>query len=306
MPKHFFETEQLLFPLNHVIDSDYRNLTEFCSRDVSVMLSAMRASDPQNTHVLNSSGYRGPEHGKVDLIAAGCSQTYGQGVQEEHTWPAMLSKMSGMSYANIAVPGTSVQTIIQSVMEYIQKHGKPKAVAVVLPSLYRFTFATRGDISIYEQHGNHDIPTVGVHDITMTPTGTIKDAVKNWPKYSRQPHDVTKVLSYEAALYLSMMSINHLIHYCKVANINLVISSWYENADEILSMKKERSWNVDFSSYVTIDKMNKLFKGSTPKVEDCHDNVDNHPYWHYGLDTAYHMGSHAHLHFAEAFYRKLK
>ena len=287
-------------------DLDYRQLTEFYSRSVSVMLEDMRKSDPRNDHVLNSNGYRGPEHGKVDIIAAGCSQTYGQGVQEKDTWPAILSKKLNMSYANIAIPGTSVQTIIQSVMNYIEMHGKPKVVAVLLPSLYRFTFVERTDISTYKARRQvSDIPGISVYDMTMTPNGNSKDAVANWPKLSKQPHDISKVLSYEAALYLSMMSINHLIHYCKVAEIQLVISSWYENADQILTEKKNRSWNVDFNCYVTIDKFEELFNGSTPHVEGCHDNVDNHPYWDYGLDTAYHMGSHAHIHFAETFAKEI-
>lgn len=318
---HAYESDQLsavVFNNIHV----FQQLTEPTLQEVVIDIRH-KSADPTE-YILNSNNFRGPDHGPTDLLIAGCSQTFGIGVSEEVTWGAKLSKMLGLSYANIALPGASPQTIVESIFSYIKEHGAPRAVCINFPSVYRFKIPTRADIATYpyghlnetlfesEQTTAPSTNSVIIRDMNMAPTGTSLDDVVNWQTYSKRPYDITKVLSYESALYLTMMSINYLIEYCKSANIHLVFTTWYPDADKFLSEKKRRTLSAEHKARNKMD-----MSGYTPlndietciwypeELGDCHLNEENLPFWDYGLDKPGHMGAHAHLHFAELFYRKL-
>jgi len=59
---------------------------------------------------VNAPGEQTPEH--VDVVAIGCSFTWGQGVESEMTYPQQLGKMLDVSIANLAMGGYgSVQSL---------------------------------------------------------------------------------------------------------------------------------------------------------------------------------------------------
>lgn len=321
---HVYEFDQLS---NNALHSpeNFQRLTEFTLHGIQSGTRELRYGDHDPvTYILNSDGFRGPEFGPVKLLAAGCSQTFGIGIKkEEDTWASLLAKMLDVSYANISRPGSSNASIVHSVISYIKKYGNPEIVCVNLPSLYRFTLPTRDDINNYKYIYNHqekNTTTAGnsnnspvyVQDLNMTPTGTEADDVVNWPIYGKRPYDITKVIPYEAALYLSMMEINHLIEYCRVAGIDLVFTTWYEDTAKFFSYKLDRinsldtvSFNqMDMSSYVVLDDLHKVIHDANKFVR-CHKNVEDKPDWDHGLDRTRHMGAHMHIHFAEMFYKKI-
>lgn len=70
----------------------------------------------------NSHGFRGPEFPEhVDVLAFGCSFTMGSGILEEHTWPAQLAKMSGLSVVNLGHSGSSNDTALRFADFYLPK-----------------------------------------------------------------------------------------------------------------------------------------------------------------------------------------
>lgn len=285
-------------------DHMYRAITEF---NLGAIHADAYKLDTKVSHILNSNGFRGPEFGLVDLLAAGCSQTYGMGIEEKDSWPALLNKKLNMSYANIAVPGISIQKIVESVILYIKKYGNPKVVCVVLPSLYRVSFVLRGDTLVFPYGGNSGFSApddyISLQNVTMTPTGTVLDENKSRPNFSRRPHDITKVLPYESVLYLNMMAINYLIEYCNLAKIKLLITTWYEDTDKFMLEKSKRSWELDMSGYFSPGDLNNFYYQS--ELSTCHNHEGKPEYWHKGLDKSRHMGAHSHLHFAELFAKEI-
>jgi hypothetical protein len=298
-------------------DEDYQKFTEFTLGDFSI--EAIKEADEARDYPVNSKGFRGPEFGKVDLLAAGCSQTFGMGADENQTWPHLTAKSLNLSYVNLGIPGTSIQKIVESIIFYIKKYGSPKVVCVNFPSLYRFRFALRSDLLIYPHLRHSYSPThiqASVQDINMTTPEARVNEVKAWPRYAKRPYDISKTIPYESVLYLSMMSINHLIEYCSALNINLFFTTWYPDTNLIFSEKVKR-WkkslaskdgynNLDMSGYLELKNLNGFYNNQ--HSIDCHqdekDNSTNN--WYVGTDLGSHIGAHQHLHYAEMFVAAIK
>jgi hypothetical protein len=297
----------------------YQQFTEFTLESFPIMEKIEKA-DENRKYPVNSKGFRGPEFGKVDLLAAGCSQTFGMGVDEDQTWPHLAAKSLGFSYANLGIPGTSNQKIVESIILYVKEYGPPKAICVNFPSLYRFRFALRSDVLEYphpKQPTPEGVSQPYVLDINMVTPGADVKPVKNWPKYSKRPYDISTSIPYESALYLSMMSINHLIEYCSVANIDLFFTTWYLDTNLILSEKAKRykeslgtssEYNkLDMSGYLELENLDLFFYHL--EHEKCHKEEEENSgsnNWSVGTDTGRHMGAHQHMHYAEMFSDAIK
>jgi hypothetical protein len=258
-------------------------------------VGSVPAEDDPIAHKLNSFNYRSPEFGKVELLTAGCSQTFGMGVEEEHIWPTLLSNKLNMTYANLGNPGASPQLIVENIIKFISDYGKPKAVCVVFPSLYRFRFVLRHDILVSGDQYQDNSTATHAGNLTMLFKGTL---LETRPKFSKLPHEIIEVLPYEAALYLSLTSIKHLIEYCKIGEIPLFMSSWYPSTEEIFLKKKELSLSTP--EYLSFDLADDFYEDPR-RINYCHSNTHNLEFWDKGLDVAMHMGAHQHIHFAELF-----
>jgi hypothetical protein len=57
------------------------------------------------THQTNADGYRGQRLARADAVLLGDSMVYGHGVEEHDTVPAQLSRLSGLTVANLGQPG---------------------------------------------------------------------------------------------------------------------------------------------------------------------------------------------------------
>jgi hypothetical protein len=97
---------------------------------------------------VNLDGFRSDdfrvEHSGKHFLFAGCSNTFGVGLQKEETWSSrflsMLSdsgeKLSG--YFNVSIPGNSVFESVSSVMKYCNKYSTPDAIFIQLSNVSRF------------------------------------------------------------------------------------------------------------------------------------------------------------------------
>lgn len=295
-------------------DNLFKQFTEF--NLTGIPLESITESDKQRNYSINSNGFRGPEFKAVDLLTAGCSQTFGMGVEEEQTWPHLTAKFLGSSYANLGIPGTSNQRIVESIIFYIKKYGAPKTICVNFPSLYRFRFALKAGILEYPYPKQKYTNNYQSHlfDINMITPNSYLKPTKEWPKYNKRPYDISTSVPYEAALYLSMMSINHLIEYCSVANIDLFFTTWYLDTDltfleKIKKHKKMQKQSTDYvgldmSGYLRLENLETFYYG--PELVECHKEHKKYNNWDRGTDTGGHMGAHQHLHYAEMFYNAIK
>lgn len=94
----------------------------------------------------NSFGYRSDEfldkHDGTHILFAGCSQTFGTGLNLEEMWSYKLynkiandRKLSG--YFNLSWPGASLRSIILSIIQYINQFGKPDILFINIPDIAR-------------------------------------------------------------------------------------------------------------------------------------------------------------------------
>ena len=249
-------------------------------------------TDPETTYKLNLHGYRGPNLRSVDFVALGCSQTFGQGVEEEDTWPSRLSKLTGMSYVNMGVPAESSHGMLNHALAYIDKFGAPKAIVALFPGYGRFSTILN---YAYNRQRLTEPPYAGGVSLVRLNTDAREDA--EIPKLSKRPYPIEDIISVETTMYQSLQAIKMLIEYCKVAGIKLLFSSWQEEMVPVME-------TIGYSEYVKT--LPRCYEGVI--FEDCHSDERkiHESRWHEGSDVSGHMGVHAHIHYAEAFAERLK
>lgn len=247
-------------------------------------------TDPDTKYKLNTFGYRSPEFGPVEMLAVGCSQTVGLGVDEEDIWPNLVADLTGMSHANLGIVGNSAQGMLEGVLAYCKEYGPPKVICALYPGMYRFKTLLRKDMNtaIYvDRTTETEVKNV---NLAFASEGIELEKSVN---YAKRPYNLNDVLAYEVGLYQSVMAVNALIEYCNVAGIKLVMSTWEPDANKILKDKVE---------FAELDNVESFFYA--PDSISCHSTKlgDNK---HKGRDSSGHMGSHQHLHFAELFVESL-
>lgn len=273
--------------------------------------------DVEHKYEFNSHGYRSPEFTKSEIVAGGCSQTFGVGVAQEMIWPYQLSRSTGMECANIAQPGASVQWIVQKMFAYFKEFGNPKAVVCVFPDFYRMVFPVNQNLITFAKkpvNSEAKVPNIHLEG---------RFDLSNRPKYSRVPHHIDDVVPVELPFYISCQYIHMLEQYCRSNGIKLAWTTWKFPLNELI---KELSSKFDiFNNYLEVDQNRWIDTGNqdifcknyvdavrhnkNAEEEMCHIELEEE-YSHCFLKGAdyeaspdwRHMGIHRHIHFAEAFY----
>ena len=194
--------------------------------------------DPDNEFNSNNYGYRGPDLGpNLDLLTAGCSVTYGIGVSEESSWPAILAKNTGMSYAKIAKPGASVEWIVDQLFRYFHEFGHPKHVAIMFPDMLRGEVVINSAVNICRDVEMDDFLNQGLDSDGrkgLISHSTIHPDLSQKPRLGKKPFAIEDTTPPEASIYRAIRSIFMLEMYCKAAGINLVWSSWAGDLAELM------------------------------------------------------------------------
>lgn len=264
-------------------------------------------NDDVNHYTTNSYGHRSPDFvEQVDMIVAGCSQTYGIGVPDDQIWGRQLADKFGYSYVNLAAPGWSVQAILSSVLAYIEEFGKPKMVVVLIPDFARMIMPLRFDVNRFNprkiaRHGD------GVHVGTLNfSSDNPKDVNGPRDKYIKKPYNLYEVLPYEVPFFFSAQALAYLISYCKAAGIELVWSSW--NAT-ILKFYRDLSLEghigLDMSGFMDREI---LERREFQDKKSCHSELAEKygENFHKAVGNDSHMGIHEHIHLADEFYSFIK
>jgi len=97
-------------------------------------------------YTLNSDNFRSDEfvkeHQLDHILFAGCSNTFGAGVEYKKTWSYKLYKtikkdINIDGYYNLGLCGGSIFEILININKYIQSHGFPKIIFILLPEIER-------------------------------------------------------------------------------------------------------------------------------------------------------------------------
>jgi hypothetical protein len=99
--------------------------------------SFMPTVDEHNTYKINSLGLRGEVDLDADVLASGCSITFGIGVPEDGRWTNLLSNKMNKSVMNLGNPGGSVATICNHIIHYCTNNKMPKEIFCLMPDFWR-------------------------------------------------------------------------------------------------------------------------------------------------------------------------
>lgn len=97
----------------------------------------MPTVDEYNTYEINKLGFRGKLDTDADVLASGCSITFGIGVPEDGRWTNLLGNRMGKSVINLGNPGGSVSTICKHIIHYCMNNRMPKEVFCLMPDFVR-------------------------------------------------------------------------------------------------------------------------------------------------------------------------
>ena len=107
-------------------DSEQNYQCNLTSAKTRATLEKFNYIDYDIEYRFNSHGFRAPEFDQeFDIVCFGCSFTMGTGVREEHTWPFVLSKLTGLTVANLGHAGSSNDTAYRMARHYLP-YLKPK------------------------------------------------------------------------------------------------------------------------------------------------------------------------------------
>lgn len=252
---------------------------------------------------LNLQGYRTKEFiVNEDLLALGCSQTFGWGLDKEQAWPEIISNKFNISVTNLSLPGDSAQGQILKAFEYFKIYGNPKKIIGVFPLnrlLFPSSFHKPHKISTWDLHG-HKVPD----------------------KISKIPHTPDKVFNIEVCQIQNYMFISMLEQYCRSNGIEFFYTFWDMHRTEsneidfvevsdpnvLLPVMLE---NLDFCKYLKInsksyfDPINLEASPNYPEPykTDCHKNLMDSKNFYYSSDTTRdfggHFSFHEHLHYSD-------
>ena len=93
--------------------------------------------DEINTYEINRFGMRGEVDLDADVLAFGCSITFGIGIPEEGRWTNILSDRMNKSIMNLGNPGASTATICKNIISYCMNNKMPKEIFCLMPDFLR-------------------------------------------------------------------------------------------------------------------------------------------------------------------------
>ena len=93
--------------------------------------------DEVNTYRINYIGCRGEIDEDSDILASGCSITFGLGVPEDGRWTNLLSKKINKSVTNLGSCGASVEYICFNIIQYCLNTKMPKEIFCFFPDFFR-------------------------------------------------------------------------------------------------------------------------------------------------------------------------
>jgi hypothetical protein len=185
---------------------------------------------------INSDFFRDKHFEKLKLedynvLALGCSFTFGSGLPEEYVWPRILESemqkfMPETKVFNLGSPGIGIDVIINNAIAFIDKYGTPDAIFALFPDMNRKMY--------YE-------PLTKKYEVYVARFSHFK-----LRKEQRTLHNKTKIYNFEDSAYDMINHIKILESFCRVAGIKLVWHSWPENDIELYSA-------MNFKKYTTFD-----------------------------------------------------
>jgi hypothetical protein len=281
------------------------------------------SGDPGREYLLNSRGYRSLDLPNLaDIVFGGCSFTFGTGISESDMWANVVADKLKYSRYIIAKPGIGVGQIVEEVFNYISDYGNPKILMCMFPNFDRVQVPIDGTVlktpSGIEKSKNRSYHRISTNQKSYIETIHTKNFEGDRSKYLKAPYNAEFVISPDIATYQSVIAIRRLEQYCKAVGITLLWSTWDASQDQIIEKVISTNPDLMFDGYFSLkdymgaDTLGALIDGKATSLV-CHNEVrisNQMKDFNRGSDNINgeffaHPGSHANLHFAEAFLDQL-
>jgi len=274
--------------------------------------------DEHNTYEINRFGLRGEIDENADVIASGCSITFGLGVPEEARWTNILSTKMNKSITNLGNLGASVESICNNIIQYSLNTKMPKEVFCLFPDFFRSMVVVDKDFFQSRHLGSSQIRNNLAKDDSLSliycnPTiNKYEDSLfmemqdKKFIEDSTSPHQL---------ILNSINAIYNLESFCSTNNIKLYWTTWDLNTHLIMKLLLNIK-DFKLKNFVPffINDVSKEFDAFV--LQSC--NLDheskfiNSIWWDKGSDYTMinnkktnktsHPGVHSHIHVSDLFY----
>jgi hypothetical protein len=275
--------------------------------------------DPKTEYSINNFGYRDVDWiEKAEILAVGCSNTWGYGVPVDGRWTNILGERINKEIRNLSFPGGSINDLVAKSFEYFKIFGNPEIMLCLFPDPFRLRLPIKKNIikeftlNKEDSKNNLSKPDLTFGDIQLD---VHPEPTSQRNKYIKRPYTYREILPLEVPLFFSMQAIHLLEQYCRSNNIKLIWSSWHVDTVNALTNDKENIFSdVVFNKDLVIDyHLNNINKLENKEFdEDCHKEYENYfkHCFHIGGDVEdglsnAHPGVHKHIHIAEGFYQEM-
>lgn len=272
----------------------------------------MPTVDEYNTYEINSLGFRGRVDLSADVLAIGCSITFGIGVPEEGRWTNLLSNKMNKSVMNLGNPGGSVETICRHIIQYCMNNKMPKEIFCLMPDLFRNMVVV--DKEFYKSGwergiGKEDhLELMFCNPVVKMEKGIVFMEIKDktYIEDSVSPHQ----LILDSVNYLYILE-----SFCLTNNIKLYWTTWHRPSSAIIN-KLAKIEDFKLKNFTPFYPEDAVDQGNTFIKNTCnlgHDSeFKDHLCWHSASDYSIinhkkqphmaHPGIHYQYHVADFFY----
>ena len=269
--------------------------------------------DELNTYKINKLGMRGEVDPDADVLASGCSITFGIGVPEQGRWTNILSDKMNNSVMNLGNPGGSIATICNHIIQYCMNNKMPKEIFCLMPDLVRNMVVV--DKEFYRSGVKRE--GVGSKDYLelMFCNPTIKTDGSIVVMETQDKRNIEDSISPHQLILNAINYIYILESFCSVNNIKLYWTTWDRPSsmimEELLNLEdfKLKSF-VPFYPKSATDQLNIFIKNTCTLDHDS--EFKDHLCWASGSDYSVidykkqphmsHPGIHFQHHVADFFY----
>lgn len=269
-----------------------------------------RTVDEHTTYSINSLGYRGEVYENYDILASGCSITFGIGVPEDARWTNLLGKMANENVMNLGSPGASVESICSNIIQHCLNNSMPKEIFCLFPDFFR------NMVVVDKEFYNSRIPRgqIGTRD-GLEYIYCNRNFDVDGDYVFMQTEDKKYIEDYTSPHQLIFNAVNAIYileSFCLTNNIKFNWTTWDISTSLIITelLKLE---NFKLKNFIHLIPPGKRFSYITNSCNSYHgDDFKDNPWWSIGSDYAItnskkdtsrsHPGIHFQYHVAELFY----
>jgi hypothetical protein len=258
-------------------------------------IEGFQTLDDVNSYVINNNGYRGEnftDAKPADIVAGGCSITFGIGVPENGSWPSILSNMTNETVANLGMPGHSVTAICKSVTKYCMNYGNPKTIYCLFPDFFRMLFVQDPDyLTTTREKDKTPVVKLVTANIADNLIYHYEDDMHKLLFDAQDKNRTVGVLENSVtphqAVLESLTAIYMLESFCKTNNIKFVWSTW-SNINKILLETLMALQDFELTNYSPIQELSYSDYNCNKTVDGCkvghNTELSDHQCWSVGSD----------------------